>query len=53
MENIEHTVLVEEWKQNIYATDYEKNLYKDVNLPSIKKKNDRNDKTEYWPKRIK
>ena len=45
-------VMIEEWKQNLDGDAYEKDLYKDVKLPSIKKKIDCNDKTEYWPKSI-
>ena len=45
MEDIEHPALIEEWIQNLDVADYEKNLYKDKKLPSIKKKIDRNDKT--------
>ena len=37
---------------NFDANTYEINLYKDEKLPSIRKKVDRNDKTEYWPKII-
>ena len=52
MEDIEHPKLIKEWIQNIDAAAYENNLYKDETLPSIKKKVDGNDKTEYWPKSI-
>ena len=52
MDNLEHPALIEEWKQSIDDAVYEKNLYKDAKLPSIKKKNDCNDKTEYCPKSI-
>ena len=45
--------MIEEWKQNLDTAAYEENIYKDVKLPSIKKKIDRNDKTEYWTKSIK
>ena len=38
MEYIEHSSLVEEWKQNLDTAANEKNLYKYVKLPSIKKK---------------
>ena len=31
--NIEHPALIEEWRQNIDASAYEKYLYKDVRLP--------------------
>ena len=53
MDDIEHPDLIEECIKNIDAAAYEKNRYKDEKLPSIKKKIDRNDKTEYWPKIIK
>ena len=52
IEDIENTVLIEEWIRNIYADTYEKNLIKDEKLPSIKNKIDCNDKTEYRPKSI-
>ena len=45
MDDLDHHALIKEWKQNLDASAYEKNLYKDVKLPSIKKKIDRNDKT--------
>ena len=38
--------------KNLDAAAYEKNLHKDKKLPSIKKKIDPNDKTEYWTKII-
>ena len=38
MEDLYHRALIEEWKQNIYATDYEKYRNRDVKIPSIKKK---------------
>ena len=38
MENIDHPAFIEEWKQNLDTAAYEKNLYKDVKLPSIKEK---------------
>ena len=52
VEDIEHPALIEEWIQNIDAAAYEKNLHKDENLPSTKKKIDPNYKTEFWPKSI-
>ena len=52
MEDIEQPELIEELIQNLDSSAYEKNLYKDEKLPSIKKKIDCNDKTEYWPKLI-
>ena len=53
MDNIDHPALIEEWKQHIDAAAYEKNLDQYVKMPSIKKKIDRNNKTEYWPTSIK
>ena len=52
MDDIEHPDLIEECIKNIDAAAYEKNRYKDEKLPSIKKKIDRNYKTEYCPKSI-
>ena len=45
MKDIEHPAFIEEWIKNLDATAYEKNLHKDENLPSTKKKIDRNYKT--------
>ena len=53
MEDLDHPALIEEWKKNIDAAAYEKNLNQDVNIPWINKKIDCNDKTEYWPTSIK
>ena len=39
--------------KNVDAAAYENNLNQDVKIPSIKKKIDRNNKTEYWPTSIK
>ena len=52
MDDLDNPALIEEWKQNIDADAYGKNLNQDVKLPSIKKQIDHNDKTEYWPTRI-
>ena len=52
MRDIEHPALIEEWIQNIDAAAHEKDEHKDENLPSMKKKIDRNHKTECWPKII-
>ena len=38
MKNIDHPALIEEWKKNIDAAAYEKNINQDVKIPSIKKK---------------
>ena len=53
MDDLDHTALIEEWKQNVDAAAYENNLNQDVKIPSIKKKIDRNNKPEYWPTSIK
>ena len=53
MDNIDHPALIEELKQNLDAAADEKNINHDVKIPSINKKIDRNDKTEYWPTSIK
>ena len=53
MDDIDHLALIEEWIQYIYAAYYENNLNQDVKIPSIKKKIDRNNKTEYYPTRTK
>ena len=53
MNNLDNTALIEEWKQNFDAAAYEKNLNQDIKIPSIKKKVDHNDKTEYWTTSIK
>ena len=37
MKNIDHPALIEEWKKNIDAADYEKNLNQVVKIPPIKK----------------
>ena len=47
MGNIERPALIEEWKQILDATNYEKNMNKDVRLPSNKKIIDRTDRTKY------
>ena len=36
-------------EKNIDAADCKKKLKQDVKIPSIKKKFDHNNKTEYWP----
>ena len=47
MEDTEHPAFIEEWIHNNDAAAYEKNLHKVEKLPSLRKKIDRNDKTEY------
>ena len=46
MDDIDHPAFIKELKQIFDDAAYENNLYKHVNLPSIKK-NICNDKTEY------
>ena len=53
MNNLDPPVLIEEWRQNLDAAAYEKNVHKYIKLSSIKKQIDRHDKTEYWPTRKK
>ena len=48
MEYLKHTALIKEWIQNIDAAAHENNLHKDEKLTSMKKKVDRNYKTECW-----
>ena len=52
MKDLERTVLLEEWIQNIDADAFEKNPHKYEKLTSMKKKIDRNYKTGCWPKSI-
>ena len=46
MDNLDRPAFIEDWIQNLDAVAYEKKIHKDEKLPSIKKKIDRNDKTE-------
>ena len=52
MEDLHHTALIEERKQNLDDAAYEKNINQNVKIPSIFFKY-RNDKTYYWPTSIK
>ena len=45
MKYLEHPDFIEEWIKNLDSAAYEKNLHKDENLTSMKKKIDRNNKT--------
>ena len=47
MDYIYHPALIEEWKQNLDAAAYEKNLNQDIKVPSIKKKINRNEINKY------
>ena len=53
MDNLDHTGLIEEWRQILDAAAYEKTLNQDVKLPSKNKTTDCNNKTEYCPTSIK
>ena len=44
MDNLYHHALIEQWKHNFDASDYENNLNRGVNIPSIKKTNYINNK---------
>ena len=37
MDDLEHPALIEEWKKHLDAAAYEKYIYKDVKIPSIRK----------------
>ena len=47
MDDLDYPAFIEEQNKNLDAAAYEKNTNQDVNIPSIKKKIDPNDKTEY------
>ena len=49
---INHQSIIQEWKLNIDAAEYEKNMAKS-NLPSNKKIINRQDDHDYWPASIK
>ena len=53
MDDIGQSALIGVWKIIIDVSAYENNLNQDVNITSIQKQIDRNDKTEYWPTSIK
>ena len=44
MDDLDHHELTEEWKQNLYAVAYGKNINQGVKIPSINRKIDRNEK---------
>ena len=48
MKDLEHPAFIEEFIQNLDAAAYKKSLHKDEKLTSMKKKVDRNYKTECW-----
>ena len=49
---IHHPALLQEWKINLDAAEYEKNIKADMYKPSEKNKIDRVDSDEHWPKSI-
>ena len=53
MDDLDHPALIKKWKHNLDTSAFENNLYKYIKLPSIKGKNECNDKTEFCPKIIK
>ena len=52
IKEIKHPAIIQEWKLNIDAAEYEKNMAKS-HLPSHKKKINRIDDFEHWPASIK
>ena len=53
MDDIDHPALIEEWKQNIDTAVYEKNPYKYLKLPSIRKQFIVMIETKNWTKIVK
>ena len=47
-----HPAILQEWKWNIYAKEYEKNMLL-CSKPSAKKIINRIDKSDHWPQSIK
>ena len=52
IKEINHPEIIQEWRLNIDATEYETNMARS-NLPSHKKKINRIDDLEHWPASIK
>ena len=52
IKEINHPAIIQEWKLNIDAAEYEKNMAKS-HLPSHKKKINRQDNHDHWPASIK
>ena len=52
MKEIYHPEILQEWKLNIDAAEYEKNMTL-THLPSLKKRINRIDNFEHWPESIK
>ena len=53
IKEMHHPVLLQEWKLNIDAAEYEKNIKANMYKPSEKKKFNRVDSDEHWPTSIK
>ena len=53
LKDINHPALLQEWKLNIDASEYEKNIGANVFKPSDKKEICRHDRDLYWPTPIK
>ena len=49
---INHTALLQEWRLNIDAAEYERNIDANKYKPSEKKKCNRHDSDDYWPTSI-
>ena len=52
IKEIYHPVIIQEWKLNIYAAEYEKNMTL-THVPSTKKIINRKDEFKHWPELIK
>ena len=53
IKEIHHPALLQEWKLNLDAAEYEKNMKANMYKPSEKKKINRVDSGEHWPTSIK
>ena len=53
LKDINHPALLQEWKINLDATEYERNIDANLYKPSEKKKFNRYNSDKYWPTPIK
>ena len=53
MKEIYHPALIQEWRLNLDAVDYEKNIDTNLYKPSGKKKFNCHNSDKYWPTSIK
>ena len=53
IKEINHPLFLQEWKLNLDATDYEKNMNANMYKPSEKRKFNRVDSDKHWPASIK